>query len=68
MSKIKDNLKKSGYIENIPKNSNPHEYEKIIIKRNQKVEILYRHLSKRKSSDDKKYDFSESLEIYNSLI
>lgn len=68
MTKIKDYLKNKGYIKKIPEDANIHEYEKIIIKKNQKKEVLYRLLSKRKSSNDDQYNFSNSLKIYNSYL
>lgn len=64
-TKKKSSLEKIGYLKYIPKNSDLHDYESIVIKKkNGQKYTLYRHIQERPIVDEVN-DFKSSWKTFN---
>jgi hypothetical protein len=66
--KKQSSFEKVGYINQLPTNADISEYESILVKNNEgKFTRLYRKIVKKRKFDDTT-NFSESWDVFNSLI
>jgi hypothetical protein len=66
--KKQSSFEKVGYIKQLPSNADIRDYESILVKNNEgKFTRLYRKIVKKRKFDDTT-NFSESWDVFNSLI
>ena len=66
--KKQSSFEKVGYIKQLPTNAEISDYESILVKNNDgKLTTLYRKIVKREKFDDT-INFSESWDVFNSLL
>ena len=66
--KKQSSFEKVGYIKQLPTNAEISDYESILVKNNDgKLTTLYRKIVKREKFDDTA-NFSESWDVFNSLL
>ena len=66
--KKQSSFEKVGYIKQLPTNADINDYESILVKNNEgKSTTLYRKIVEGKKNDDT-INFSESWDIFNSLL
>ena len=66
--KKQSSFEKVGYIKQLPTNADISDYESILVKNNEgKFTKLYRKIVEKRTFDDTTY-FSESWDLFNSLL
>ena len=66
--KKQSSFEKVGYIKQLPTNADINDYESILVKNNEgKSTTLYRKIVKKRKFDDTT-NFSESWDVFNSLL
>jgi hypothetical protein len=66
--KKQSSFEKVGYIKQLPSNADIRDYESILVKNNEgKFTRLYRKIVKKRKFDDTT-NFSESWDVFNSLL
>ena len=66
--KKQSSFEKVGYIKQLPTNADINDYESILVKNNEgKSTTLYRKIVEGKKNDDT-INFSESWDVFNSLL